>query len=308
VTSLVELRAGAARATLAPEIGGSVVRYESDGELILRPASAATLAAGDVLGVSSYPLVPFSNRIEDATLHWQGNVYRLPRYLPDHPHAIHGNGWRRAWSVVEATPESATLELVHSAIGSSADEWPFAYRALQTFALAPRELSMTLTIANADNAPFPFGLGWHPFFPRNVSSVLGFTAAGVWQTDSTRLPTRLDAVPPAWDFSAPRAVGATTMDNCFAGWRPPATLCWPDRKLAAAISADAACSHLVVFIPEGRDVLAIEPVTHMTDAFNRADAGERDTGTRVLAPGASFSCTMRVSISPGLETTDAVGV
>ena len=44
----------------------------------------------------------------------------------------------------------------------------------------------------------------------------------------------------------------------------------------------------------------------MTDAFNRADAGEADTGTCVLAPGATFSCTMRLSVSSDSE--DAGGV
>jgi aldose 1-epimerase len=308
VTPLVELRAGASRATLAPELGGAVVRYEFNGEPILRPTTKATLASGDVLGVSSYPLVPFSNRIADATLHWKGETYRLPRYLPGQPHAIHGNGWRHAWKVVDQSPAAATVELVHSATGPSADEWPFAYRARQKFELAANDLSMTLVIVNAGEMPFPFGLGWHPFFPRNASTVLGFGAACVWQTDPTLLPARLDRVPPAWDFSVPRAVEATALDNCFAGWRAPATLRWPDRALAATVSADEPCSHLVVFIPPGRDYLAIEPVTHMTDAFNRAAAGERDTGTRVLAPGERFSCTMRISVSPGLETTHAAGV
>src|SRR4029450_13931939 len=97
----------------------------------------------------------------------------------------HGNGWRRRWDVVEQTPAGATLELVHSAAGSSAHEWPFAYRARQTFALAPNELSMTLSIVNPGDVPFPFGLGWHPFFPRNASTVLGFAAASVWHTDPT---------------------------------------------------------------------------------------------------------------------------
>jgi hypothetical protein len=36
-------------------------------------------------------------------------------------------------------------------------------------------------------------------------------------------------------------------------------------------------------------------VTHMTDAFNRAEIGESGTGTRILAGGAAFSCTMRIS-------------
>jgi len=35
----------------------------------------------------------------------------------------------------------------------------------------------------------------------------------------------------------------------------------------------------------------------MTDAFNRAARGERGTGTRILPPGASFSCTMRLVAS-----------
>ena len=32
----------------------------------------------------------------------------------------------------------------------------------------------------------------------------------------------------------------------------------------------------------------------MTDAFNRAARGERDTGTRYLRPGEARSCTMRI--------------
>jgi galactose mutarotase-like enzyme len=72
------------------------------------------------------------------------------------------------------------------------------------------------------------------------------------------------------------------------------------RKLTAEIAADPACDHLVMFVPSGKtggkSFFAFEPVTHMTDAFNRASE-DRDTGTRVLAPGACFSCTMSISVS-----------
>jgi aldose 1-epimerase len=305
---LIELRAGPARLTLAPGVGGAIAAYEWSDKPVLRPTSGEALAAGDVRLFASYPLIPFSNRIADATLHWGDTAYPLQRYLPGESHAIHGNGWRRAWNVIEQTPARATLELVHDAAEDTAREWPFPYRAQQGFDLDEDALTQTLTISNTGGAPFPFGLGWHPFFPRNAATILGFVAGGVWQTDPTLLPTRLDPVPPAWDFSAPRPIAATTLDNCFAVWRPPATLRWPDRGVSAAISADAACHHLVVFIPPGRDFLAVEPVTHMTDAFNRAAAGQPDTGTRLLAPGATFSCTMRISVSPGLGSTDAVAV
>jgi aldose 1-epimerase len=297
VSGLLELRSGAARLVLAPKIGGAIAAYEWNGQPVLRPTSAEALAAEDVRGFASYPLVPFSNRIAGAQLRWNGRAYPLERFLPGETHAIHGNGWRRAWSIVEAGPAHATLELVHAAT-EPAHEWPFAYRARQRFELEPTALALKLSIVNESDKAFPFGLGWHPFFPRNAHTVLGFAAAGVWRTDATRLPLELERIAPAFDFSAARPIAATAMDNCFAGWRPPATIAWPDRALAVTISADESCAYLVVFIPPNGDYLAVEPVTHMTDAFNRADAGQRDTGTRLLAPGGRFSCTMRLSVTP----------
>jgi aldose 1-epimerase len=105
-------------------------------------------------------------------------------------------------------------------------------------------------------------------------------------------------VPAEWDFTIPRAIGTTTVDNCFTRWRPPAIVGWPERGFAVEVSADAPCDHLVVFVPPDRDYIAVEPVTHMTDAFNRAALGQPDTGTRLLTPEAAFSCTMRLSVVP----------
>jgi aldose 1-epimerase len=293
----VELRAGPARVVLAPAVGGAIAAFDWNGEAILRPTRADALATGAVREFACYPLIPFSNRIAAATLHWDGQAYRLPRYLPGEPHAIHGNGWQRAWTVLEHGSARALLELEHDAAGEHAGEWPFPYRARQVFELAAETLTLRLDIMNSGDRTFPFGLGWHPFFPRSPGTELGFTARCVWHTDTTRLPTRCDAVPSAWDFMVPRPVATTTLDNCFCGWQPPAVVRWPTRRLAVELSADAACDHLVVFIPEGGDFIAVEPVTHMTDGFHRAAAGMPDTGTRLLAPGASFSCTMRFSVA-----------
>jgi len=305
VTATLELRAGAARVVLAPEVGGAIVAYEWNGKPMLRPTPSDALAAGDVQRFGSYPLLPFSNRIAGATLRWQGNTYSLLRYIPEVPHAIHGNGWRRAWSVLEREPARATLELVHDAADERALEWPFPYRAQQRFDLADDTLTMTLVIANIGDAPFPFGLGWHPYFPRSATTLLGFAADAVWQTDSSVLPTRLESVPAQWRFAPPRPIADTRLDHCFVGWRRPATLSRPEQSLRTMIDADAACTHLVVYVPAERDYLAIEPVTHMTDAFNRAEAGQRDTGTRVLAPGAKFSCTMHLSLATPDATPDS---
>ena len=304
MTETIELSAGSARVVIAPAIGGSIAAFQCDGEAILRPTPETALAEGAVRSFACFPLIPFSNRIADATLHWTGREYGLTRYIDAEPHAIHGNGWQRTWSVTRREPSRLAIELEHDASGARAREWPFPYRARQRFVLVADALAVTLElrldIENTGGDAFPFGLGWHPYFGRDGETELGFAAREVWHTDRSRLPTRVSAVSPQWNFDPPRAIGAITLDNCFAGWRPPATVRWPARRLTAKIAADRACDYLVVFVPsdksEGRSFFALEPVTQMTDAFNRASE-DRDTGTRVLAPGASFSCTMSISVS-----------
>ncbi len=62
------------------------------------------------------------------------------------------------------------------------------------------------------------------------------------------------------------------------------------------IEADSACAYLVVVVAPARGFVAIEPATRETDAFNRGERGEADTGTRWLPSGAAFSCTMRITV------------
>jgi aldose 1-epimerase len=292
---VIELSCGALRLVLAPEVGGAVAAFERDGLPLFRRTHADALAAGDVRGFASYPLLPFSNRIADATLRWDGASYSLPRYLPGHSHAIHGNAWQRAWNVVSSTTSQASLGLDHEASREQVREWPFSYRARQDFLVSPGEVSMHLAIINTSSVRFPCGLGWHPFFPRSATTELSYSADAMWETDAGMLPTRLVPIA-ARDFSAPRRLADVALDNCFVGWRPPALVRWPEHDLALTIDADPPCRFLVVYVPSGADYFAVEPASHMTNAFNRHAAGARDTGTRVLAPGETFSCTMRVSV------------
>ncbi len=296
MSGVFELRAGAARLVIAPEVGGSIAHYEHDGTPVLRPTSAHALAAGSVREFACYPLLPFSNRIAGATLHWDGGSFALRRYMDTDPNAIHGNAWQRAWQVVERDERGALLELVHTPASGRSEEWPFAYRAQQRFMLDAEGVSLHLQMRNDAERAAPAGLGWHPFFPRPPGTELEFRAQGVWYTDRTLLPIEHSIVPPEWDFAQRRALGDVAIDNCFTGWRSPARVHWPARGAAAEIRASIECEDLVVYVPPGRDFLAIEPVTHMTDAFNRSSRGIAGTGTRTLAPGESFSCTMRLSL------------
>ena len=293
------LAAGNARVEIDAAIGGALASFQFAGIDVLRPTPAGTR---DVRLHASYPLVPYSNRIAEARLEFAGRTHALARNFGDHPHAIHGVGWQRPWTVESRTGASALLTLEHAPAGDAALAWPWAFRAAQSISLhtAPdgtaAVLALKLTIANPGDAAFPFGLGWHPFFVRGSRARLGFHAGGVWETDDTRLPTAHAAIAPSLRFEPAREPGNVTIDNVFTGWDGEATLDDAGRRIAIGVRADRAAGFLVVYAPEGKDFLALEPVTHMTDAFNRAARGESGTGMRTLRPGGAFSCTMQIGV------------
>jgi len=281
-------------------LGGAIASFTSGGMDVLRATPAEALAAGNVRATACYPLVPYSNRIALSSLRLpDGTLHGLARNFGDHPHAIHGVGWQRAWHVEHAGAARALLSFEHRPDGSDARAWPFAFRASQAFALhADGErttLAVSLAIESAAARPFPFGLGWHPFFPRDDATRLGFRAAGVWQNDDTQLPRRHAAADAGWSFDPPRPLSGARLDNVYTGWDGRATLESPRRGRSVTIEADRALAFLVVYVPPDRDFLAVEPVTHMTDAFNRMAHGDTGTGARMLEPGAAYSCTMRIT-------------
>ena len=292
------LAADDARVELAPSVGGAIARFTFHDIDVLRPVAADARATGNVRGYGCYPLVPYSNRIADARFAFDGRTYSLARNFGDHPHSIHGVGWQRPWRVVAQEAASALLAFDHDGAGADATAWPWPFRATQWFALtadsAGAMLAARITIENGGAEAFPFGLGFHPFFPRTKATELGFHADSVWETDATQLPTTRIAIPERWRFDPPRAADSVALDNVFTGWRGKATLVDATRGLATTIDADSSAAFLVVYVPPARDFLAVEPVTHMTDAFNRAARGESETGIRILAAGAAFSCTMRI--------------
>lgn len=292
----LQLAAGEARLDVEPALGAAIRRFTWGGRDVLRPSPPDL---DSVRATACFPLVPYSNRIRDARLTFGGRTYPLARNFGDHPHAIHGVGWQRPWDVTRHAKDFLQLTLLHHADDEPQREaWPWAFRAVQTFSLRPTALHATLVIESRADEPFPFGLGWHPYFPKSARTRLRFAAASVWVNDATQIPVERVAIPPSWRFESERALGDAVLDQVFNGWDGSALLVQPDGGIAVEVAADRACARLVVYAPAQRDFVALEPVTHETDAFNRAAAGAPDTGMRVLPPRESFSCTMRIEIMP----------
>ena len=288
---VVQLQRGESRVTLCPEIGAAIARFTWRGHDILRRAPEAAIRDRLVRQMGFFPLVPYSNRIGHARLIVGDRTYALRPNVLQEPHAIHGFGWQRAWQVARQAADSAELRLSHA---PDAD-WPFACEATQVVRLTDEKLQLDLAVKNADPRPMPAGLGFHPYFPLTPDTHLQANWKGMWKLGPDSLPTVLAAVPVEADFSQLRPVSGWKVDHCFTGWSCRAVLDYATHRVQ--IDASDVCRQIVVFVPgDGRNFIALEPVTHVNNAFALVAGGVADTGVRMLASGESLEISMSIAL------------
>lgn len=291
-TTIVQLQSGDSQLMLCPEIGAAIARFTWRGHDVLRRAPDAAISERLVRQMGVYPLVPYSNRIGQAKLIVGDQTFSLRPNFMQEPHAIHGFGWQRVWQVVKRAADSAELHLVHS----PDVDWPFACEGRQTLRLSANALHFTLSVKNNDKRPMPAGLGFHPYFPLNAETHLQSSWKGMWKMGSDSLPTELGPAPPEADFNQLRPVAGWKVDHCFTGWSRRAVLDYPTHRMQ--LDASDACRQIVVFAPnDGRNFIALEPVTNINNAFALAAKGVADTGMRILAPGEAFEISMAITLS-----------
>jgi len=282
MVDFLTLRHRSFQLALAPEQGGAVRAFAWGERQILRPTPES--AGDDPFEMACFPMVPYVNRIAHGRFEFAGRTVQLERNWSADPHPIHGQAWRRPWSIATATPSTAVLSF-----DGGADEWPWRYRCEQRFVLDDEGLSIELGLENLGVTPMPAMLGLHPYFPDKAHARMSARLPRVWRTDAGSLPVEQVETSPEWAFEPRRPVGATNLDHCFAGWDGLAVLEWPDRRLTLRA---VRCSCLQVYAPAGRDFFCIEPQTAPPGALER---GAEEAA--VLVPGERLSIEIR--LSPG---------
>jgi aldose 1-epimerase len=280
---VIELAAGAWRATLRPEIGGCLSALTRDGVPVLRTMAQY---ADHPLQSACFPLVPYCNRIAKGRFVWGGRMVEIAPNLPPQRHPLHGLGWLTEWRVVRSDAASALLEHAHDGAG----EWPWAYVAHQHIALDETGCTLRLMVQNRSAEPAPMGLGLHPYFRRSAKTSVTFTAAAMLGIDEAFLP---DGARHAADALAPWSAGAplpgTLVDHCFTGWSGTATIA--DAQGTIGLRGFGA-PHCHVYAPPGGEELCLEPISHVPDGLNQAPQG-----MTVLPPGCAAGLAIRIEAS-----------
>lgn len=282
---MIELVHGDWRLDVAPHLGGSIARLRWRGLDVLRPMPANS---HDVLLSSCFPLVPYANRIADGRFTFEGHEVELEVLPQFSPHALHGDGWRKPWEMLDSQDGSISLVYRHAA-----DAWPWSYEATQTFTALDDRLRIDLSLTNAGQEPMPAGLGLHPYFPVENDTRLSLAASAVWALGEDQIPTTLGSPETVFDWAdGPRVIDAPFVDHCYAGWDGEAKLAGGPLRTSMKASANAHWAH--VYAP-GEAFCCVEPVTHRPDAVHAP--ADKESGLVSLAPGESLSMWMEIAVS-----------
>jgi len=249
----------------------------------MHPADLKQIEAGNIFLASCFPMLPYSNRIENGRFSFQGQTHHIRKNRPDFIFPIHGNGWEKSWQIDRETETNCDLSLTYSP--EAGGGWPWAFEAHQKIIIDGPNLTFRLSVKNMDNEPFPVGFGLHPAFSHAKTAQVKFRTGSMWACDTRLIPVRQIALTRETDFSLGKKIIGNQLDNCFENWTGFAQIKWPEFEGAVHMQASPEFSELVVYIDPKNDYFCLEPVTHVNNALNMGSDKQMD----ILAPGETFT-------------------
>lgn len=258
--------------------GGVLTAAAADGRPFLRSSQEPTDSA-------CFPMVPLCNRVAGNRFTFAGHDYHLGPNAND-PLYLHGDGWLAEWEISQSSKSLATLNFTHAS-------GPFHYEAQQAIRLDGTTLHLHLSVRNTGTEAMPFGLGFHPYFPRKGAEVQ-FAATSFWSEGQDHLPDTVCPIPADVDYATPRPLPTRWQNNAYEGWQGQARINWPHQGMHLDLHADPLFDTLMLYAPDNDDsFFCIEPMSHLPNALNMPD----QPNLHVLAPNDTLAGGIRMTIT-----------
>jgi aldose 1-epimerase len=278
------------RLSIHPQLGASPTALQAKirqtWQDLMRPTDPQILSGTSSAKFSSYTLAPWSNRIPNGIFLFQGQAHQLRVNITKEQTARHGDVQDRAWKVVN---HGSSLECSFDSSWYADINFPFPFTMTMIHALEGNTYRTSIHLKNSGMSAMPVGFGIHPYFlRRDTTPSLQFQANAIYLTDSSNVPTKAaQSIPTRFDFSQAKPLNDFGVDHVYQGWNGKAALTWDDAVLH--LEATDIFSHFVVFTGAPDQSIALEPITHATNAFNLAAQGIQNTGHRILEPQEELS-------------------
>lgn len=274
------------RAIIADK-GAGLSSLSLNGRDLVVPFEAETTP----VGYSGQVLIPWPNRVADATYVWEGKTLNLEVNEPATGAALHGLCYDVDWKVDSVGDDFVTL----TTEVKPTEAYPFALESKVTYRLSEGGLEMRLETTNVGAAPAPYGASAHPYLSAGGTAndwTLTLPADTVLGVDENMKPTGETGVAGSqFDFRDEVALGTTQVDHAF-GSLPEGewTVTVRNPQTGHATSMVGFDKWVQIFTGEnmGRTGVAVEPMTCPPNAFNSGvdlvilEPGETHTFTAII--------------------------
>ena len=235
---------------------------------------------------ASAVLFPFANRIEKGKYTFNNTKFQLDCNEKG-LNALHGLVYNKKFKIVHKIESSsyASVTIAYKELEESLG-FPFKYNIHLTYTLTNDELSLSVTIKNTDINPFPFTLGWHPYFLSHdlKNSSLSFNSAKKIKFNKNLITQKVIDEKTEKAFK----IENKQLDDCFILNSNTIGFKTPNYQLE--ISTNQIENYVQLYTPENLPLIAIEPMTGVSNSFNNS------IGLRVLLPNRSYSLKWNVKI------------
>lgn len=224
-------------------------------------------------------LFPFVSRVENGKYRFLGEDYQLER-KSNNTSALHGLVYNKTFKVVEVEEQktycSATLSYFENKLNEG---FPFQYHFSVNYTLSENQLQIKITAKNNDSKPFPFTLGWHPYF-----SSSNLNESFVTFNSNKKAVFNDDLI--AKDFIEVNQKGVfalknKSLDDCFFLTDNQVDFSTPEYQVK--INSDKTENYLQMYTPPNKNIIAIEPMTGISNSFNNK------VGLQVLQPNETYA-------------------
>ncbi|WP_332304579.1 aldose 1-epimerase [Rhizobium sp. GR12] len=285
----VTIACGQLSARLCPSWGGRMthLRHMDHGDILV-PTAEEAFDPFNWPRAGAYPLFPYHNRLYGGSFVHAGIRHDLLPHPALAPDAMHGPAHRRSWDISSLSSDRCTLVLDYKAD----EEWPFSFRAEQSFGLEDECLTVELSITSLADRPAPVSLGWHPYFAAGLGCDARTDAKLQFPLDARNVPTGQPAVPrpePAIPAKTGYTLHFTDWSNARVG----------SGRFSLLLEADPVFGHLAVHRMDRH--LCLEPVSMAAGALGLPETSRKGQGVETISPGERLSGRIRLSIDADHE-------
>ncbi len=273
---------GGSKARISLKEGGRLQDLQFDGVSVIKDRPNIKYENTHASSI----LFPFANRIKSGKYTFEAKTYQLFCNESGRDNAIHGLVFDKVFTLVKAitTPDFVKVTLSYQE-EEKLKGFPFIYKILLTYTLTKNTISLSVKIKNRDTHSFPFTIGWHPYFiSENLyNSILNFESDQKVRFDKDLITTAVYKN----QFKHPFQIKNTQLDDCYI--LKGNTVEFKTPTYAIKINTNKEENYLQLYNPKHTQVVAIEPMTGISDSFNNK------IGLQVLKPNHEYEVEWTIS-------------